>query len=302
MLIPFALRDPRGALLHGLLRRPLGRRVPVVLFSPGGVGAGRAFAAGELAGQLCAAGIAVVAYNAAGRKGGRADLRSGGQGDLNGPVDQDGFAAVLRWVAARPWAGEVGAYSVSYGLVAVLGAVARHRLPLAWLLDEEGPEDGFAAMLRGWTLGPRPEEAEKAARLFGHEPDSPFWEARCPLRDIATFRGRYWRLQAEIDHVQPPPDPPWQHPPAWYTGKSAIRLNNAALDAGLPEVRLNLEPPGRRFTAEAPPRWPPGRMADHPEVVFACIRYLALGDQKSMPSGWRSRAWGGMATTAPSGP
>lgn len=293
LLTPLVVTSPTGALLHGLVRRPLAnplgptRRPAVVLF-PGGVGAGRMMTRSPAARRLAESGVVVVGYNAEGRVGGRWDLRSGGRGDLNGPVDQDGLAAVVRHVAALPDVdpARLGLLTVSYGLVAAAGAVARHPdLPVAFLIDEEGPADPWSAMLRAWTLadlGDRPDRSQKATDLFGWPPPEPgergphadFWRVRDPSAALGAFRGRYLRLQAEFDHVQPPRGaeqvPLFDQPPRWFQGCHAVTLVNAAIDGGVPWVRVNPaacgNPVNQRWSAASPPRWLPGKMEEHPGV------------------------------------
>lgn len=238
---------------------------------------------------LAATGVAVIGYNAAGRRGGRSwDLRSGGTGDLNGPADQDDLAAVIQHFARHRAIDpdRIGIYSVSFGLAAALGAIARHpRLPVRFLVDEEGPTDGFAASLQAWTLAPSGEGAGWPARalaLFQHPcDDQAFWRPREPIRGMSAFRGHYLRLQAEQDHVQPPSSAAFHQPPLWWHNCHAIRLNNAAVASGVPWVRVNPSRlgnlPGATYSVRRPPRYLPGRMSDHPGLWAEAVSEL-LGE------------------------
>lgn len=288
---PFWLRASTGGRLHGLITRPLWprRRLPAVVVVPGAVGSGRMMAARADARALAASGVAVIGFNAAGRSNGRPwDIRSGGTGDLNGPADQDDLASVVRMVARHRAvdASRIGIYSVSFGLAAVLGAVSRHPgLPLRFLVDEEGPTDCFAAALRAWTLAPSDGDHWPArARALFQRPcaDAGFWEPREPIRGISSFRGYYLRLQAEWDHVQPPQRleqvDAFHQPPLWWQGCHAIRLNNAAVAAGVPWVRINPRrfgnPVGATYSVRKPPQYVPGHMADHPALWTEAVAEL----------------------------
>lgn len=293
---PFSVTAPSGAVLQGSIQRPIPvpfrpRPRAAVVLLPGGVGAGRRMARSPGGTRLAEAGMVVVSFNAEGRSSGKlGDRRSGGTLDFNGARDQDGLAVVIRHVLELSDVDpdRLGLCSISFGLVAATGCMARHPdLPVRYLVDEEGPADGYSAMLQGWRLvdlGERPDRAQKALDLFGHacpgegSPSSAsasaFWGERLPLRDIAAFRGRYLRLQAEWDHVQPPQEPAhvplFRQPPRWWQGRHAMQLVNAAVAAGLPWVRVNLPAQGNAVGATYdpvhPPRWIPGRMADHRDV------------------------------------
>lgn len=298
VLYPFAVTAPSGAELYGMIHRPLGNplrraRRPAVVLLPGALGAGRLMARGKVGTRLARAGMVVCSFNAEGRSNGFGDRRSGGRSDYNGPRDQDGLAAVVRRLAAEPDVDpdNLGLASVSFGLVAATGALARHRLPVAWLVDEEGPADCFSAMLKGWRvydLGERPDRAQKAIELFGHDcptgpgPAAEFWAAREPVRFLPGFRGRYLRLQAEYDHVQPPQEPAHRalfDRGGWWQGRHAVQLANAAVAGGVPWVRVNLPAQGNPVNAtwdEANrPRWIPGKMADHPEWTADAVLEMA---------------------------
>ncbi len=316
VLESFRLRGGAGW-LHGQLVRP--RRVygtlPCVILIPGGIRAGRTMVLRSAARELAERGMVVVGFNARGRSSGKLrDRRSEGRQDFNGPGDQDDLAEVIRHVAALPTvdADRLGIYACSFGLVAATGAIARHpELPVRWLVDEEGPSDACAAMLCAWRLiagdGPlptvegappspvaspdtgRPDPA-KALELFGHacgphgdaETDQAWWSPREAIRSLPAFRGRYLRLQAAWDHVQPPhgdaQEPIFDQPPHWWPGKHACDLVNAAIEGGVPWVRVNLGDQGNgvneRYGPEVRPTLLPGRMTDHPRAWADAVREL----------------------------
>ncbi len=304
--------------LHGQCVRPRQQSgpLPCVVMIPGGLGAGRTMVLRATARTLAARGVVVAGFNARGRSSGKLrDRRSAGREDLCGPGDQDDLAAVIRHLAEWPSvdAARLGIYACSFGLVAAAGALARHPdLPVAWLVDEEGPSDACAAMLCAWRLADggaplpstgraspapvvrpdtgRPDPA-KALELFGHAcgphggsaHDAAWWAEREAVRFLPAFRGRYLRLQATWDHVQPPhgeaQSPLFERPPTWWPAKHACDLVNAAVDGGVPWVRVNLLAQGNAVNARyGPGQRPtllPGRMEDHPrawvEAVFECI-------------------------------
>lgn len=291
LLRPFSIRSITGGRLLGLIARPhtTGPH-PVVFVIPGALGSGFRMAASAGAAALVRDGVAVVGFNAAGRGRGRPwDPRSAGTPGLNGPTDQDDLAAVIRWVVSRRWsdADTLGIASVSYGLVAAAGCLARHPdLPVGYLIDEEGPSDRYAAMLRAWCLAAvdGPDWPQRAAELFGvTTADEAFWQVREPIRTIGRFRGRYLRLQATFDHVQPPRSaghiPLFHRPPEWWHNKHALDLLNAAVDGGVPWCRINLpaqgNPLGERATRDTPPRWLSGSMEEHPGAWIEAVRELA---------------------------
>ncbi len=273
---------PSGARLHGLLLRPrhVAEPLPAVIMVPGGVGAGRTMVQRPGAQRLAREGWVLASFNAEGRSSGKlGDRRSGGTCDFNGHRDQDGLAQVVRAVAALPAvdASRLGIYALSFGLVAAAGCLARHPdLPVAWLLDQEGPSDCCASMLCAWRQGEE-DRSVKARELFGHRcpkhgggpADAAFWAQRDALACLTGFRGRYLRLQAERDHVQPP----------WFAGQHAVDLVNAAVAGGVPWVRVNLaaqgNPLNRIFPPQQPPTWIPGSMAAHPELWVQAALDLA---------------------------
>jgi len=310
----FRVHGAGGVHLHG--QRVMPRRhegpLPCVVLIPGGIGAGRTMVLRARARQLAERGVVVAGFNARGRSSGKLrDRRSGGQQDFNGPTDQDDLAAVIRHLIGLPEVDpqRLGIYACSFGLVAAAGCIARHpELPVRWLVDEEGPSDACAAMLCAWRLADsadplppsgraapapviapdtgRPDPA-KALELFGHgcgphggtASDIAWWQARDALRLLPAFRGRYLRLQAEYDHVQPPHGPDqkamFERPPVWWQAKHASDLVNAALEGGVPWVRVNLEAQGngvnQRYDAQRRPVLLPGGMTDHPEAWIEAV-------------------------------
>ena len=301
LLRPFSLRAPSGGRLFGLIARPhTPGPHPAVFLLPGALGSGLRMAASPGAARLVAAGMVVVGFNAAGRGSGRPwDPRSTGTPDLNGPRDQDALAAVIRSVADKRWVdeGNLGLYAVSYGLVAATGCLVRHPdLPIRYLVDEEGPSDRFAALLRAWTIAETeaPDWPARAAALFGHPTsDDAFWSCREPMSHIRHFTGRYLRLQAAIDHVQPPHReglaPLFHRPPLWWRNKHAITMVNAAVEGSPSWVGINLpalsNPADRKFSIQSPPRYLPGRLSETPTAWTASVLLLSGCQPGLAPTG-----------------
>lgn len=256
----------------GFVRRPAGaRRGPAVVLLPGAVGGGRfTLAFSPLADALCRAGFLVAAFHARGRRlGTTADFSGRGRLNLNGFADQDDLAAVIRWLAARPDVTQVGVLSYSYGLAAAAGCLGRYpELPVRFLIDEEGPSDRFAVTLQAWGLGGMPDWPARAALLFGDPPEgeAAFWAEREPIRFIGGFRGAYLRIQGATDHVQPPDEPQFHHPPRWSHNHHARALLSAALAGGVPEVWLNGERVSGPLPAALP--WRRGPLSDAQRVAL----------------------------------
>ncbi len=108
------------------------------------------------------------------------------------------------------------------------------------------------------------------------------------MRAIGSFQGAYLRLQAEFDHVQPPRSaghrPLFHRPPDWWQNKHAITLVNAAVRGSAGWSRINLpeqgNPAGQEWSLSHPPRWIPGRIADHPllwtEAILEQVQRLQV--------------------------
>jgi hypothetical protein len=111
-----------------------------------------------------------------------------------------------------------------------------------------------------------------------------FWDEREAYLYIGGFRGYYLRLQAEWDHAQPPneffQDPAFDHPPEWWQNMHAIRMVNAAVEGGVPWVRVNSEEEGNTVNASYDyynaPTWLSGWSANHPEEPNRSILEMIL--------------------------
>lgn len=168
----------------------LGSCHPAVLLVPPGFSEGLGELDEASSRALARAGVVVVGFDPSGRG------LSPGEEDHGGPRHQDDLAAVLSWLVARadvdPARVVVRTRSLGIGMAA--GALARHPdlEPLA-LFDVEGP----ASLPDNLEYAPdlTRETFEAAA-----EGDA-WWAERSPDVHMASFAGRYRRVQAIEDHA-----------------------------------------------------------------------------------------------------
>ena len=205
-------------------------RLPTLVLVPGGTNSSATFtdrrgAAQEIANQ----GFVVVVFDPDGRG------QSEGEEDVDGVVQQDGLAAVVRWAATLEEvdAERLGIVSYSMGVIMASGALARQPdLPVRFLIDWEGPADRHDMHCQGAPAG-RPQQ-------FPDCDDESFWREREAVTWIARVEVPYQRLQTARDHVQPDVG-------------HAIAMVDAAMGGVAPWVRLNRLAPNRTFDASRPP-------------------------------------------------
>jgi hypothetical protein len=299
----FSVVAPSGNRLYGKIAHPdpavhPGLCFPAVVLVPGGINPGRLYALGGNAQLLSAAGMVVVTFNAEGRADDSGlDIRSEGTEDFNGHRNQDGLAAIVRYVAQLGYVDpeNLGLKTQSYGISMGAGALARHPdLPVKYLIDGEGPPNSFVTCQEPWTLDEDPsnDKHETVKGILGHystERDTSaanraFWETREAIRTIGQFRGRYLRLQAEWDHSQPPSKPSeletFHLPPIWWRARHTAMMVQAAIDGGVPWVRVNLQQQGNPVSAvyndAVEPVFLPGLLAEKPWEVLAIIEMARM--------------------------
>lgn len=238
-----------NAKLHAQVFAPqdaAGKKYPALVLVPGGIGDGSAF--GDDARRMASAGIVAVTFDPDGRG------KSTGQEDYNGYKQQDGLAAVIRFVATLPEvdAARIGVATYSYGITMGSGALARHSdLPVKFLIDWEGPADHNYT-----TTGC---DASRPSRIQWQPcSDKAWWAEREAVNFIGALRVPYQRIQSEKDHVQP-------------TNAHAVDLINAAIKGGAPWVRLNDYPPNQTYDPNAPPPMLPEQMDR--QLAPTVIRY-----------------------------
>jgi pimeloyl-ACP methyl ester carboxylesterase len=189
------------------------------------------------------AGFALVLVDPQGRGA------STGAEDLNGPIGQDGLAAVIQAVAKddRVDPGRIGLVSYSYGIAAASGALARHpELPVKFLIDWEGPVSRrYLPSCMSWDgtpvastpPEPPPTTPTPGGRyLYGRCDDEAWWRPREAVHNIPALKVPYLRLQFAKDHKQP----------SYAHTREIVEI---ATRAGV-DVRVNDMGPKRTFTAD----------------------------------------------------
>lgn len=276
---------PNGSRLYTRIVQPDpmaagARRFPAVVTVPGGTGDGAPLADRASWREVAALGFVVVAFNAEGRGAGLpGNLRSDGVADCNGFGDQSDLKAVIEHAAALSCVdpSNLGVFSMSFGLAMAAGTLGRYpALPVAYLIDEEGPHDSRVVAFQ---------EVGREAPVCGHlstatdpSPENiAFWAEREAVRHVGGFGGRYLRLQAEVDHAQ-----------GRGFFRHAIEMIRAATDLshggdGLASwTRVNMAAYGNAVSAVYTcgdtlhyPRWVPGRLSDHARIEVEAVKEMA---------------------------
>jgi hypothetical protein len=180
------------------------------------------------------------------------------------------------------------------------GCAARHPdLPIKYIVDGEGPSSSFVTVQEPWALYSPPDHPfhDKYQTVHGvlghystHRDPSPenlaFWEEREAVRFIGGFNGMYLRLQAAWDHSQPPGRPEdvemFHQPPTWWQGKHTCDMVNAAIEGGVPWVRVNLAGQGnavnQKFDADRQPVYLPGELNDNPMIPVQAVLEMVLAE------------------------
>lgn len=208
-----------------------GEALPTLVIVPGGIQSGSGFVEERLTARLLVnEGYTVIAFDADGRG------QTSGEEDQNGYIHQDGLVAVID--ASATFEGvdrsQIGMMSFSYGITMASGALARYPdLPVRFLIDWEGPAD------RNDTGGC---DADQTGHLKGQVDcdDESFWSGREALKFIRQIGVPYQRLQSQDDHAQPDVD-------------HAVLMVNAAVEGGVPWVRLNSLEPNQTYDMAKPP-------------------------------------------------
>ena len=261
-----------------------GEAFPAVIMVAGGTGAGAPALDRSKYRDLASQGLVVVAFNLPGRGTGQpGNLTSGGEEDFNGFAGQDALKAVIDFVIDIDGVdrGNLGVLTNSYGIAVGAGTVGRYPdLPVAWLVDMEGPSDSLIVACyycdrefgmgghMSTTTDPSPENVA-------------WWDEREAYRFIGDFRGEYLRVQAWHDHVQPE-----------GLHLHALQMNDAALNGGVAWVRLNGSDMGNaanQFYEDGEVAWLPGRMADYRDLDVSYILEMARRSGSFIDGWWNSR-------------
>jgi hypothetical protein len=314
MVEPFSIENRHGQMIYGQIRRPDLDHYPhlqfaAVILIPGGINPGRMSVLTPEAIALGEAGMVVVAFNAEGRVDDRTaeDLQSEGEENFNGHENQDTLAEIFGYVSDLPYVNpaNIGIRSQSYGITMAAGCAARHpELAIKYIVDGEGPPSSFVSVQEPWNLfspedHPNHNKYQIVYRILGHysttrdpSPENQqFWKEREAVRYIGKFRGLYLRLQGEWDHSQPPSRaqeiPLFHQPPTWWQGKGTTDMVNAAVEGGVPWVRVNLpnqgNPVNETYRSDYLPVFIPGELNNSPMLPVMAVLEMAIFDAEIIP-------------------
>lgn len=306
VLEEFSIVNSAGNSIYGYIRRPDPEIYPTLSFAavvkvPGGISPGRTEVFSPEVVALAEAGMVVVCFNAEGRVDERTeeDIASEGEEDYNGFRNQDTLAEIFEFVTELPFViqDNIGIRTQSYGITMGAGCAAMHpELPIKYLVDGEGPPSSFVTVHEPWAMFSPPEHPfhykyETVYEILGHYSTSrdpspenlSFWEEREAIAFIGDFNGMYLRLQAEWDHSQPPNLPSevdlFHKPPIWWQGKHTCDIVNAAVDGGVPWVRVNLDVQGNmvneKYDENNLPVFLPGELKDDPMIPVQAVLEMA---------------------------
>ncbi len=250
------LRSTVGYQLSAAVHRveALQGRLPAVVLCPGiddDGGVFKGLLAPISADEVARLGFVALRFDPAGRG------QSWGEEDFGGPEHQDDVAACVRYLATRPDVDpqRIGILCISLGVGMGVGAASLPDLPVAWVLDWEGPCDREIITSGGTRMAP----------AAGHTlEDDLYWFPREAVRHVGKLRCPYVRLQAERDHAQP------------GETRHAMRMMHAAAQgqaAGtLPWFQINDHPRN-----EAPPRpqWLYGGVRASNRAILRKLKVLA---------------------------
>jgi hypothetical protein len=279
-------------------------RFAAVVKVPGGINPGRSEALTPEAIALAEAGMVVVTFNAEGRIDTRNpdDIASEGEENYNGFENQDTLAEIFLYTTELPYviSDNVGIRSQSYGISMAAGCAARHpELEIKYIVDGEGPPSSFVTVQEPRARFSPPghpfqDKYKTVYGILGHyslqrdpsEENQAFWAEREAIHFIGSFNGMYLRLQGEWDHSQPPGKPDeievFHQPPVWWQGKHTCDIVNAALDGGVPWVRVNLPPQGNPVNESCSldhmPKFIPGELNDNPLLPVYAVIEMARAD------------------------
>jgi len=137
--------------------------------------------------EIAQIGYVVVHYDRSGKG------HSKGPNNYGGPADQADLKQVVNYLRGLDFVdpSNIGLISLGFGLSIAAGAIDTG-LDVDYLLDWEGPSNRHNI------------SANDKSENFGQFPvtDDGFWDPREPYKTIRSFKGRYQRVQASIDHFQ----------------------------------------------------------------------------------------------------
>ena len=310
ILEPFNITNEDGHNIYGLIRRPDPEMYPTLSFAavvkvPGGINPGRMEVLSPELIAMAGTGMVVVGFNAEGRVDSRSaeDLLSEGSEDCNGYRNQNTLARIIEHVLTLPYVikDNLGIRSQSYGISMATGCAARNPdLPIKYIVDGEGPPESFVTVQEPWALfspedHPNHNKYQTVYGILGHYSvfrdsslkNQAFWTEREAIHFVGQFRGRYLRMQGMWDHSQPPGReieiPLFHQPPVWWHGKHTCDIVNAAVEGGVPWVRVNLPEQGNevnaKYSSDNLPVFIPGELNDKPMLFVRAVVEMARMEQ-----------------------
>jgi len=217
-----------------------GDMLPTLVAVAGGTGT----IDGQKASLLAAGGFTVIAVDPDGRG------QSEGQENLCGFIHQDGLAALISLANTLPGVdgSQIGLITFSYGVTMGTGVLARYPdLPIRFLIDWEGPADR-----QDTTFNCKPNQKIQWPSCS----DDNAWMEREALTFITQIKVPYQRVQSAQDHAQ-------------KDVSHALNMINAAVQAGVPWVRLNDYPPNQVYDLQNPPAMLPENQDKQLEEIIA---------------------------------
>lgn len=302
----FNILNSAGHTVYGIILRPDPSKYPKQSFAtvikvPGGINPGRMEINAPEAIALAEAGMIVVCFNSEGRVDSRndSDVLSEGIEDYNGFRNQNTLADIFKYVLELPYVAKdnIGIRTQSFGITMGIGCAARYpHLPIKYIVDGEGPTESYVTVQEPWALfspneHPNHNKYKTVYGILGHfstyrdssAENLKFWEEREAIRFVGNFNGMYLRLQAEWDHSQPPSCDSeiemFHQPPFWWQCKHTCDIVNAAVDGGVPWVRVNLAKEGNdvnsKYNKDILPNFVPGELINYPLYAAEAVLEMA---------------------------
>jgi dienelactone hydrolase len=164
---------------------------PALVLVPGALSPGSDyFGATGITERFARAGYAAVEFD----PDGRGD--SGGAEDCNGPLQQDGLAAVIHYAAGLPMVdpARIVVATFCYGLTLAAGTLACHpELPVRLLVDWEGP---------AWRDEIKRLAPFRDRKIEDQRGEDAWWHEREPAELVPGVAVPYQRVQSDPDHAQ----------------------------------------------------------------------------------------------------
>jgi hypothetical protein len=234
-----------GCSLYVHIHRPAyagpGRRVPGVVFVPGGNEFGSSLDTTGLPDDIASDGFAFLHFDPDGR-----GLSDAYPENYDGYVHQDGLHACLSVLANRDYVdtSRLGVYAHRYGITMGSGMIARYATPtVKFLLDFEGPADRYQTCKDSGGHVPVPTDSDS------------FWQEREAARFMKQVPGAYLRFQTWVDSNPRIPDN--RHCIQLIDSATAFAYGGAGISVW---TRVNdsvMNQPNKVYSRYYPPVWIP---------------------------------------------